>query len=68
MTATRNRPAVRREYQVTAPPTDGTVIVVPVRMELAVYWDDQLRRWVLVQPRHIETLNAPIFRWRRERE
>jgi hypothetical protein len=64
----KRRPILRTEYRITPPPRDGSVIVVPRRVEVEVYWDDVARRWALVQPLHIDSIgNDTVLQWKRPR-
>jgi hypothetical protein len=60
----RQRPSIRTKYRVDRPPQDGSEIVVPYTLAIKVYWDDDLERWVLAWPLHVESL-IDVTRWRR---
>jgi hypothetical protein len=59
----------RTEYRTDAPPKDGSEVVMRLSVALTVYWDDELKTWVLVRPLHLETLSSlpDIVRWKRKR-
>jgi hypothetical protein len=41
-------------------PRDGSLITVRMpKWEARVYWDDELRTWVLTSPRHLESIARP---------
>jgi hypothetical protein len=41
-------------------PKDGSMITVRVpECEARVFWCDELKRWVLISPRHAEYVNNP---------
>ena len=35
-------------------PKNGTTIIVPLNGKVRVYWDEELKTWVLNHPLHIE--------------
>jgi len=38
------------------PPKDGTEIIVPITCRVRVYWDPDLKRWILSRPLHRESI------------
>lgn len=40
-------------------PKDGSEVLFPVEFVGRAYWDDGLKRWVLVFPIHMDYVNAP---------
>jgi hypothetical protein len=52
------------DYRTDAPPMDGSEIVVPCKVVLTVYWDEQLKAWILTRPLHIERFSGEISKWK----
>jgi hypothetical protein len=64
----RRSSLLRDDYQLARPPKDGSTIIVPHLVMLAVYWDDSIRRWRLKHPLHLDTVNDGGFvKWKRPR-
>jgi hypothetical protein len=46
-------------------PKDGSLITVRMpEWQSRVYWDDDLKTWVLTSPTHLESINKPK-EWRK---
>jgi hypothetical protein len=62
----RQRPSIRTKMRFDPPPKDGSTIIVARSFELKVYWDRELKQWILTRPLKVETLDD-VIRWRRPR-
>lgn len=40
-------------------PRDGTSIVIPIALDVQVFWCNEMKTWVLDHPLIVETLSAP---------
>ena len=40
-------------------PRDGTEVLLPLYDSLRAYWDEELKRWVLSKPLHMESVANP---------
>jgi hypothetical protein len=43
-------------------PKDGTTIIVPLNGTVRCFWCDDLKRWVLNSPLHMETVDPTEYR------
>lgn len=43
-------------------PKDGSTIIVPIEGTVAAFWCNDLRRWVLNNPLHMESINPLRYR------
>lgn len=48
------------EYRsIETAPKDGTEVLLPIRFNARAYWCDDLKKWVLSYPLHMETVPGP---------
>lgn len=52
----------RKYFPMDEAPRDATTIIVPVEFEARCFWCDDLQRWVLNRPHHLEYANPKKWR------